>query len=116
MELGSYLELLGIDFQLDPLTGLEVGYGEVTTVKVDPLGSTDVDVSNGLVDVGIDSSQGVLIDIPGIVTVDSSEVAIDIVDLVDVGVDSSEVAIDITGLPDIEIPLAIEAVDLLDLI
>ena len=98
MTLDTSFSLFGVEFEIDPLTGIKVDSGLVG-VEVDPAGSTSISTLDGEL-VGVDLSQGVTVDISGseIVGVDLTQgVAVDVADeLVDVetveGVTSVDVA------------------------
>ena len=91
MLLDSLLSSFGIGFDIDPLTGIEVDSGLVST-EVEPLGSTSVSlIGSELVDV--DLSSGVAISTLGNeVEVDPSGVAVSTLDS-EVDVSSSGVAV-----------------------
>ena len=95
MLLNSLLSSFGIGFDIDPLTGIKVDSGLVST-EVEPLGSTSVSLIGSEL-VGVDLSEGVAISTLGNeVDVDSSGVAVSTSDS-DVDVSSEGVVISTLG-------------------
>ena len=102
MTLDTGFSLFGINFEIDPLTGIEVSNG-IVGVEANPDGSTEVTLLNSEV-VGVDLTQGVTVDLANseVVDVDLTETAasVEVADEV-VDVDSTQgiASVEVAGVP-----------------
>lgn len=101
MTLDTSFSLFGVEFDIDPLTGIKVDNGLVG-VEVDPVGSTSVSMLNGEL-VGVDLTQGVAVDAADVlVDVETVEgvTSVDVADeLVDVDIDEGVASVEVAEIP-----------------
>ena len=101
MTLDTSFSLFGVEFDIDPLTGIKVDNGLVG-VEVDPVGSTSVSILDGEL-VGVDLTQGVAVDAADVlVDVETVEgvTSVDVADeLVDVDIDEGVASVEVAEIP-----------------